>query len=253
MPLLQRCLASSTAAGIAVSHAVQRWASRQYALPPQRIRVVYNGCDIERFAAPAPDARARIRHQLNIDEDAALIGLLGRVLVSQKGQNLMIGLMPELRCRRPHAVLLIVGEGPDLESCQRLAARLALGDSVRFAGPRSDIPDLLAAVDVVVVPSLAEEAFGFVALEASAAGRPVVAFRSGGLPEVVRHDESGLLVPKGNAEGLLNAIVHILSHPDLAARLGDNGRRHAAAFTIAQNVQKHTEVFEEVMGQPETL
>ena len=252
MALLQRRLASGTAAGVAVSKAVRQWASRQYALPPQRIRVVYSGHDVDRFAMPAPDARARIRREFDIRDDAALIGLLGRVVASQKGQDLMIRLMPELRRRRPDAVLLIGGDGPDLEACRRAAARLELGESVRFAGPRGDIPDLLAAVDVVVVPSLVEEAFGFVALEASAAGRPVVAFRSGGLAEVVVHDGSGLLVPKGDANGLADAIVRVLGDPALARRLGENGRRHAAGFTVARNVQGLTDVFEDVVRQTKT-
>jgi glycosyltransferase involved in cell wall biosynthesis len=250
--LLQRRLASATAAGVAVSNAVKQWASRHYGLPPERIRVIHEGRNVDRFAALAPDARARIRDQLGIGEDAALIGLIGRVLSSQKGQDLMIGLMPELRRRRPDAVLLIVGNGPDLEACRRLAARLGLNDAVRFLGHRDDMPDVLAAVDVVVVPSLVDEGFPFVALEASAAGRPVVAFRSGGLPEAVMHDHSGLLVPKGDADGLADAIVRVLGDPALARRLGENGRRHAAEFTVARNVQGLTDLFEEVVRQTRT-
>jgi glycosyltransferase involved in cell wall biosynthesis len=249
MVLLQRHLASGTAAAVAVSKAVQQWASCHYAMPQERIRVVHDGRDVDRFAMPAPDARARIRRELDIQADAALVGLIGRVVASQKGQDLMIRLMPGLRRRHPDAVLVIVGEGPDLEACRRLAARLELRNSVRFTGPRADIPDLLAAVDVAVVPSLVEEAFGFVALEASAAGRPVVAFRSGGLAEVVVHEGTGLLVPKGDAGGLVDAIVRVLDDHALACRLGENGRRHAAAFTVARNVQGLTDVFEEVVRQ----
>jgi glycosyltransferase involved in cell wall biosynthesis len=250
--LLQRGLAASTAAGVAVSKAVQQWASRQYGLPPQRIRVIYEGRDVDRFAAPAPAARARLRDQLGIGADVALIGLIGRVLSSQKGQDLMIRLMPELRRRRPDAVLLIVGNGPDLETCRTLAARLALDDAVRFLGHRDDMPHVLAAVDVVVVPSLVDEGFPFAALEASAAGRPVVAFRSGGLAEAVADDDSGLLVPKGDADGLVEAVGRVLGDPALARRLGENGRRHAAGFTVARNVQGLTDLFEEVARQPRT-
>jgi glycosyltransferase involved in cell wall biosynthesis len=247
--LLQRRLASGTAAGVAVSHAVKHWASHDYALPPERIRVIYEGRNVDGFAAPAPDARARIRDQLGIGEDAALIGLIGRVLSSQKGQDLMIRRMPELRRRRPDAVLLIVGNGPDLEVCRRLAAWLGLNDAVRFFGYRDDMPDILAAVDVVVVPSFVDEGFPFVALEASAAGRPVVAFRSGVLAEAVVHDDSGLLVPKGDADGLADAIVRVLGDPALARRLAEHGRRHAAGFTVARNVQGLTDLFEEVARQ----
>jgi glycosyltransferase involved in cell wall biosynthesis len=99
---------------------------------------------------------------------------------------------------------------------------------------------------------LVEEGLPFVALEASAAGRPVVAFRSGGLPEAVMHDHSGLLVPKGDADGLADAIVRVLGDPALARRLGENGRRHAAEFTVARNVQGLTDLFEEVVRQTRT-
>jgi glycosyltransferase involved in cell wall biosynthesis len=174
------------------------------------------------------------------------------VLASQKGQDLMIRLMPGLRRRRPDAVLLIVGDGADLETCRRSVTQHGVTDAVRLVGRHSDIPDILAAVDVVVVPSLVEEAFGFVALEASAAGRPVVAFRSGGLAEVVLHEGSGLLVPKGDADGLADAIVSVLGDSDLAHRLGEHGRRHAAGFTVARNVQGLTDLFEEVVRRTST-
>jgi glycosyltransferase involved in cell wall biosynthesis len=164
----------------------------------------------------------------------------------------MIRLMPELRRRRPDAVLLIVGNGPDLEACRSLAARLGLNDVVQFFGHRDDMPDVLAAVDAVVMPSLVEEGLPFVALEASAAGRPVVAFRSGGLAEAVVHDDSGLLVPKGDVDGLVDAIVRVLGDPPLARRLGENGRRHAAEFTVARNVQGLTDLFEEVVRRTRT-
>jgi glycosyltransferase involved in cell wall biosynthesis len=245
--LAQRRLASSTAAGVAASKAVQRWATRQYALPPERVPVIYEGHDVAHFAAPAADARARIRREIAIGEDAALIGLLGRVLTSQKGQELAIRLMPELRRRRPDAALAIVGGGPDLEACRRSTVQLGLDGAVRFLGHRSDIPDVLAAVDVVVVPSLVDEGFPFVALEASAAGRPVVAFDSGGLPEAVRHGESGLIVPKGDGARLVEAIDRVLGDPAFARRLGANGRRHAAGFTVASHVRGLTELFEKVV------
>jgi len=246
---LQRRLASDAAGAVAVSEAVRQWASRQYALPAPRIRVVYSGHDVDRFAMGAPDARARIRRELEIGKDAPLIALLGRVVTRQKGQDLMIRLMPELRRRRPDAVLLIVGDGPDLEACRRSATEHGVAAAVRFVGHRSDVPDLLAAVDLVVVPSLVDEGFPFVALEASAAGRPVVAFGSGGLPEVVLHGESGLIVSKGDGPSLAEAIVRILDDPALGRRLGERGRRHAAGFTVARNVETLTELFHEVLRQ----
>lgn len=193
--------------------------------------------------------RAQVRHGLQIAGEAAVIGLVGRV-AREKGQLLMVQLMPELLKHRPSIVLLIVGDGPDLGDCQRLVAKLGLGAAVRFAGHRRDIPEVMAATDVVVVPSLCEEAFGLVAVEASAAGRPAVAFRSGGLSEVIIHNRTGLIVTKGDSAGLRNALEHVLSRPELARRLGESGRRHAAArFTIEPHVQRLMAFHEAVLSQ----
>jgi glycosyltransferase involved in cell wall biosynthesis len=250
MALIQRRLASSTAAALAVSHAVRQWAIRHYALPPERVEVLYPGHDLDRFPVSGGDMRAQVRHELQIPGEAAVIGLFGRI-AREKGQLLMIQLMPELLKHRPGVVLLIVGEGPDLGDCHRIVAKLGLAAAVRFAGHRRDIPEVMAATDVVVVPSLWEEAFGLVAVEASAAGRPVVAFRSGGLSEVIIHNRTGLIVTKGDSAGLRNALEYVLSRPELARRLGESGRRHAAQFTIEPHVQRLISFHEAVLGQRE--
>ena len=122
MAIVQRRFAACTALGLAVSEAVRHWAIREYALAPRRMEVLYNGHDVDRFASAKPNARAGVRQELAIAPDAALIGLIGRVLTAQKGQDLMIRLMPEVLTRRSDAVLLIVGEGPDLQDCEALAA-----------------------------------------------------------------------------------------------------------------------------------
>ncbi|MGH6945570.1 MAG: glycosyltransferase family 4 protein, partial [Geminicoccaceae bacterium] len=111
-----------------------------------------------------------------------------------------------------------------------------------------DIPDLLAAVDVAAVPSMCEEGLPFVALEAAAASRPVVAFRSGGLPEIVLHEETGIIVPKGDADGLAQAIARVLADPELARRLGANGRRHAARFTLSRHVERLMAVYDAILA-----
>ncbi len=122
----------------------------------------------------------------------------------------MLRVMAALLARRPDAVLALVGDGPDLETCRALAADLGIEHATRFMGRRDDMPDVLAAIDVAAVPSVCDEGFSFVALEALAAGRPVVAFRSGGVPEMVQDEVSGIIVAMGDEAGLTDALARLV-------------------------------------------
>jgi glycosyltransferase involved in cell wall biosynthesis len=206
--------------------------------------VLYSGHDSDHFASPPPAARARIRAEFALADDIPVIGLVGRLDVAQKGQDVMIGALSTIRARRRDAVLLLVGDGPDRALCEALVRRLGLHEAVRFAGHRHDMADILAAVDVAVVPSVCDEGLPLVAIEASAAGRPVVAFESGGLPEVVEHERTGIIVPKGSTEGLVEAIARVLDDPDLARRLGEDGRRYASRFSLPAHVNELTDLYE---------
>ena len=136
--------------------------------------------------------------------------------------------------------------GLTARSLESLARELGLGAAVRFLGRRDDVPALLAASDVVAVPSVVAEAFGLTALEGMAAGRPVVAFASGGLPELVRDGETGILVPTGDAAGLARAIRQLLTEPALRDRLGAAGRRVAAGFTTEARVAALSDIYERI-------
>jgi glycosyltransferase involved in cell wall biosynthesis len=246
---LNRRLLSSRWTGIAVSEAVRRWSIREFDIPPERIAVLYNGHDVDRFASPSPAARDRIRNEFALARHVPVVGLVGRLDVAQKGQDVMIRAMSMLRARCRDAVLLLVGDGPDRTRCEALVHHLGVDEAVRFAGHRHDIADILAAVDVAVVPSTCEEAFGFVALEAAAAGRPVVAFESGGVPEVVLHDQTGIVVPKGDTAGLSEAVARLLNDPELAKRLGGKGQRYAARFSLPAHVGEMMDFYEAVLHE----
>jgi glycosyltransferase involved in cell wall biosynthesis len=243
---LQRGLSSTTAIAVAVSRAVRDWAAAYYGLPDTRIRVVYPGHDVALFAAPRAGARRAFRAALDIDQNAPVIAVIGRVLSAQKGQELLIRAMPEVLRQCPDMVLLVGGDGPDRAALEALVRELGLGRAVRLLGHRDDIPDLLASTDVLVVPSLCEEAFPFTALEGLAAGRPVVASAVGGLPEIVRDGETGLLVAKGDASALVDATLRLLRNPALAHRLGRAGSAFAARFTVDTHVEEVTELYEEI-------
>lgn len=247
---LQRRLSSTTVIAVAVSYAVRDWAAAYYGLPNARIRVIHPGHDIARFAAPPASARKRFRDALNIDQQAQVIAVIGRLLSVQKGQELLIRAMPEVLRQCPDTVLMVVGDGPDRSPLEALARNFGLDRAVRLLGHRDDIPDVLAATDVLVLPSLCEEAFPLTALEGLAAARPVVASAVGGLREIVRDGETGLLVSKSDLFGFVDAILRLARNPALADRLGRAGSQFAARFTVDAHVEELTELYEEIAADP---
>lgn len=248
MATVQRHLARWTAAAIAPSYAARNWAISEYGIDPAIIRVIHDGQDLTRFTDITLQEKSRVRRKLDIDDDAAVIGLIGRVQIAQKGQDIMIRLMSDMRRRFPGSLLLIVGEGPDLDYCRHLAQQLNITNAVRFTGYRDDIPQMLAATDVVVIPSVWEENFPHVAIEAAAVGRPVVAFERGGIPEAVLHDTTGIIVPQNEPDRLRDALIQILEDGDLSRRLADQGPKYAARFTIEAHLHHLLRVYREILS-----
>jgi len=174
--------------------------------------------------------------------------VVGR-LDSQKGQGHLLRAFQPLHARYPEARLLVVGDGDTRAELEALSRRSGIADAVRFTGYRRDIPAVLAAADVVVVPSLGAEAFGYTALEALAAGRPVVAYRSGGLEEIVEDGHTGLLVPSGDEAALTAALVRLADDPALGARLGAAGPAAASALSIEHHIAQLVGLYEGVLAR----
>jgi len=195
---------------VAVSRAVADSVADVEHVDPARIAVVENGIDLERFARADG---AGVKEEL---------GCAGRPLVvcvsrlqREKGVESAIRALPHLQ---RDAVLALVGDGPLEGSCRALAASSGVADRVRLIGLRDDVERLVAAADVVVVPSHWEEAFGLAVVEGMAAGKPVVVSRSGAMPELV--GDAGVVVPKRDPLALARAVGALLDDPQQAARLG---------------------------------
>lgn len=154
---------------------------------------------------------------------------LGR-LIEAKGFDLAVRALAAVRVRHPGARLVIAGDGPERPSLERLVGRLGLGDAVEFPGAvaRAELPGLLDAATLLLVPSR-REGLSMVALEAALMARPVVAARTGGLPEVVVDGQTGRLVPPGDVPALAEAINALLDEPSGAAELGRRARLRATA------------------------
>lgn len=171
-------------------------------------------------------------------------------LVPDKGFDLAIRAFQTVLHRFPRARLVLVGEGPERSKLERLSLELGLAASVQFTGPvrPEDVPALLDAASVVVVPSRWDEPFGLVALEAALMARPVVATRAGGLVEVVDHDVTGLLVEKEDVVALAAALVHLLADPVTADRMGRTARLRASErFAWDRCVDEYEQLYERTL------
>ena len=151
--------------------------------------------------------------------------------------------------REVDAVLLMVGEGPERSSAQALARRLGVLDRLRFLGTQQDIAEIAAMADVFLLPSELES-FGLSALEAMACGVPVIGSDAGGLPEVVRHAESGYLLPVGDVEGMSARTIEILKDDERRREMGEAARhRVESLFDAERVVSQYETVYDRVLGR----
>ncbi|MGH7194844.1 MAG: glycosyltransferase, partial [Candidatus Saccharimonadales bacterium] len=218
---LNRLLTPLTDAFIAVAEPHARYLIEREKLPPRRVRVVLNGIDTERFR-PRP-ADAALRASLGIPSDAPLAGIVAR-LSREKNHEMFLDVARLVRQRAPKAHFLIIGEGIDRERLEQLARDLDVADCVSFLGNRSDVPELLAMIDVFLLTSHIE-ASPVSVLEALATGKPVVATRVGSVSETVADGKVGYLVEPGDAAHMAERTVELFADARLAQALGARGRR----------------------------
>jgi glycosyltransferase involved in cell wall biosynthesis len=239
---MQRRLAKWTRWAIGVCEPVRQFAIQEYGLPPEKVEVLHNGIAIEQFERLDQATRFKVRDELELPHSVPVIGMFGRFF-TEKGQHVLLNAFPKILARRPETRLLMVGDGETRASCEQLCRMLDITAAVRFTGHRKDVAELMSAVDLVAVPSMWEEPLPYVALEALCAGRAVVAFRVGGIPELIIDGETGLLVPKGDTDGLTHALLRLIDDESLRERIAERGRQHAQAFTVQRHVQRLTEIY----------
>ncbi len=167
-----------------------------------------------------------------------------------KRLDLVIRVFARLRERLP-CKLVLVGDGPDAALARRMVQELNLREDTHFLGNQEKVTNILAAADLFLLPS-DEESFGLAALEAMACGVPVLAFRVGGLPEVVADGEGGFLLPPGNWEAMATRGSEILGDPGLHGRLGAAGRHRAKELFAADKiVPRYEAYYRQLLGEPE--
>ncbi|BBX61960.1 GDP-mannose-dependent alpha-(1-6)-phosphatidylinositol monomannoside mannosyltransferase [Mycobacterium saskatchewanense] len=198
--------------------------------PKARLEYLPPGVDTDRFR-PDPLARAELRDRYGLGGRPTVV-CVSR-LVPRKGQDTLIRALPSIRRRVDGAALVIVGGGPYLDTLRKLARECGVADDVTFTGgvPAAELPAHHALADVFAMPcrtrggGMDVEGLGIVFLEASATGVPVIAGRSGGAPETVRHNETGLVVDGRSVHDVADAVAGVLGDRDRAAAMGAAGRR----------------------------
>lgn len=236
---LEKVMGPLTYRYLTVSYFLKEELIRQ-GVSPEKIEVVQHGIETEEFLPLLPAEKAREeRLRLGLPPCGPVVGMIAR-FHSVKGHIYLLRAMTTVVKEFPDASLLLVGEGPEKERICREALRLGLGERVVMPGTSYDRRLLFSVMDICVLPSLME-GFGLFALEAMAAGRPVVATRVGGLPEVV--GEAGILVPPADERALAEAILYLLHNREEAKRRGEEGQKRASQFSRRRSIEKLMEVF----------
>jgi glycosyltransferase involved in cell wall biosynthesis len=234
---------------IAVSGAVRDSFTTFPGFPTTRTTVVYPGLDMA-IPATSPEAGARLRSELGLTASNPILLNIGR-LVPDKGQEYLIPMMQRVLDAWPDARLLIAGEGYLREALLNQIESSGLGDAVCLLGSRSDIDDLLAISDVLVLSSESEAA-PLPPMEAMRARKPVVASCVGGIPEIVEDGLSGFVVPRAEPQALADAVLRLLKEPGRARRMGEAGRRIAVErFEIGQSVQALERIYRSLLEPDE--
>lgn len=235
--LLAPVLNRRIAAFVGVSGYVTRRATSEFGIDEARAFTIYNGVDVARYQ-PAPPRTASGPAQI----------LAVANLIPEKGLHHLIDALALLG---DHPVLLkVVGDGPERAALERRVNLLALRHHVEFLGLRDDVDRLMQESDLMVHPATWQEAFGLTIAEAMASGIPVVATRTGGIPELVEDGVTGLLVAPGSSHDLGGAIRHLLDDGELRSRMGAAGRKRVEeSFSLDQCISRHWEICEAVLAE----
>ena len=233
-----------SAQSVAISQAVAAFIEETFNISANRITCIHNGVRVEDFAnVKSPSDIEALRKEFGIPAQSVVLTCLGR-LHPQKGQRDAIAALQGLHDAT--IWLLLVGDGPDRSHLEKLAKDM----QVIIAGQRDDIPQLLSITSIMLVPSTSE-GLGLAAMEALAAGVPVIAYDVGGLSEMVKHGENGLLVPTGNIDELRKSIRYVLDNPSVYRKLSDTAQHKAQTYSLDRHVTQLVTLYDKICFQAE--
>ncbi len=235
---------------IAVSEAVKRFLVKEKGVPAEKITVIHNGVDLERFAGQRREAAAGEKRRAGRDQGKrreqkntkVKVGVIGR-LEEQKGHKYFLNAVRLLKSKADKAEFIIVGEGRLKRELENLCLSYMISNKVKFLGFRSDIIPVLGSLDILVLPSLFE-GLPLVALEASAMQKAVIVTDVDGSPEAVLHGETGLVVPSKDSKALKEAMERLIDDPQLRRELGQRARKRVEEhFDLKKQVRETEEIY----------
>jgi glycosyltransferase involved in cell wall biosynthesis len=248
MPVYQgwadRLLAPLTDRAIAVSGSTRDFLIQERFVPPDRIRLIWNGAPLDEFAPVSVERARAARLSLGLPADARVVGSIARLSL-QKGHRYLVEAAARVLASRGDTRFLIAGDGDQMEPLRARAAALGIAEKLVFAGHRTDVPDLLGAIDVFAISSL-YEGTPLALFEAMAAGKAIVSTAVDGCREVLEDGETGLLVPPADAEGLAQAVLRLLGDDALRARLAARAREASRRYDVRTCVEQMQQVYEEI-------
>jgi len=228
---------------VAVSNAVRENLESFLGINRNNIAVIYNGTDISPSSRSARDA---VRLRFQIQETDRVVSVIG-TLTKAKGHRYLIKAIPAVVNVFPNLKVLFVGDGELSDTLKAETRDSGMEATIRFCGSQEDVASFIDISDFTIMPSLWEGLPGG-AIESINLGKPVVATAVGGLPEVIEDGVNGLLVPPGNPEALVKAIIQMLSSPDKVQEMGRNGRDICGQkFTLSSMLCQYEKYYEEVV------
>jgi glycosyltransferase involved in cell wall biosynthesis len=242
-----RTFISTVDRAVSCSHFNAGQVNKRYGISP---RVIYNGIDPEVFRPLPPDLR--LKKKMGIPEESWVVVFAGR-LIGLKGVHILLRAMTRLDRKVPWR-LMIIGEGSARADLDHLGQNLGIRAQILFPGyiANRELPNYYSFADLAVFPSLADEAFGMGICEAMACGRAVLSTRVGGIPELVTHGETGILVEPRNWEELGDRMGCLLSDPDLRSRFGWKALERARNFFTWEKVADRLQgIYQEVLRNPD--
>ncbi len=233
------------AAVVAISRAIAGVLARG-GVEPGKIRIISSGVDTTLYR-PGGD-HSWFRREFGLEPHELTVGMVAQ-FIPRKGHTILLAAAQQLAERHPNCRFLFFGKGPLEEAVRREAAERGLQRRCLFCGFRQDLPLILPCLDLLVHPATME-GLGVALLQASACGIPLVAARAGGIPEVVKEGETGVLVEPGDPAALAAALDALISDPELRLRMGKAGRRWIEErFSTEEMVRRYLELYHEVILQ----
>ena len=223
----------------------KQWLDRHIGKSHQYVSI-YDGIDMNVFTPDAvKTSRSVLRKSVGLSDDEIVIGNVGR-LAPIKGHKYLIEAIPLIVQKIKNVKFIIIGDGPDREELEVLSAKLQVDNYINFIGMNDNIPELLSIMDIFVLPSL-NEGLGRALVEAMAMGLPCVASAVGGVVEVIEHEETGMLVPKGDPQVLAKVIINLIEDKSFARTIAEKAQKRACSVfssqTMIDNISKVYESF----------